>query len=133
MDDQEQVMFWLIQNIKNGFFLSSFKTSTCSYDKFETKSVDMSSEDEYQHSSCYSELIPIDTRKLWLDIAQIIKSIYRDNQSTYNIAENIYLTVIFEFRNSIGKWTFKNQRIYSNVDFILLVDYFSHLIRIEID
>jgi len=40
----------------------------------------MSSEEDHPSSSCYSELIPIDTRKLWFDIAQMITSIYQNHR-----------------------------------------------------
>lgn len=48
---------------------------------------DISSEEEYYCSSCSSdnesELISVDTRKLWHDIARIIKCIYRETNRDF--------------------------------------------------
>ncbi|CAF5096397.1 unnamed protein product, partial [Rotaria sp. Silwood1] len=48
---------------------------------------DISSDDEYWCSSCSSvndsELISLDTRKLWQDIAHIIKCIYRETNREF--------------------------------------------------
>ncbi|CAF2935165.1 unnamed protein product [Rotaria sp. Silwood2] len=96
---------------------------------------DISSDDEYWCSSCSSvndsELISLDTRKLWQDIAHIIKCIYRetnrefaenhstndickakqyvqiltqlDAESLFNKIESIVLEYVNEIRNQVLK------------------------------
>lgn len=48
---------------------------------------DISSDEEYWCSSCSSnndsELISVDTRKLWHDIAHVIKCIYRETNREF--------------------------------------------------
>jgi hypothetical protein len=67
---------------------------------------DTSSDDEYWCSSCSSvndsELLSLDTRKLWHDIAHIIKCIYRETNREfagryyyYLITFMIYLRIRF--------------------------------------
>ena len=44
---------------------------------------DISSDEEYCSSDNDSEFIPLDTRKLWQDLAHIIKCIYRETNREF--------------------------------------------------
>ncbi|CAF1148865.1 unnamed protein product [Rotaria sordida] len=117
---------------------SNYERKNCLEEKENERVIvapDISSDDEYWCSSCSSindsELISLDTRKLWQDIAHIIKCIYRetnrefaenhstndickakqyvqiltqlDAESLFNKIESIVLEYVNEIRNQVLK------------------------------
>ncbi|CAF1187855.1 unnamed protein product [Rotaria sp. Silwood1] len=143
MDLQEQSKPQIVFDENNNFqnsISSNYECKNSLEEKVEENEQviivpDISSDDEYWCSSCSSvndsELISLDTRKLWQDIAHIIKCIYRetnrefaenhstndickakqyvqiltqlDAESLFNNIESIVLEYVNEIRNQVLK------------------------------